>query len=656
MHPASIKAMCDIMAHRGPDDAGYVFFKPGSGPTGARGMQYSRFTDPEFHRMNQHIAPFGGAFYQEQTSKLNYLMGMGHRRLSILDLSVNGHQPMATTDRRYWVCFNGEIYNFRELRESLIAKGHEFQGMSDTEVILRLWEEHGSTCIDMLNGMFAFALYDLRDNTLTLARDRFGVKPLYYALGEDLVVFASEIKGVLASGHIQREINPKALCEYFTFQNILSDSTLFSGIRLLMPGHAMTLRPGAADSLKIWKHHKGFPQMDPSLSDSETIRTQVADAFELSVSRQLVSDVEVGAYLSGGMDSGSIVAVASRAIPRLLTFTCGFDMTNVDGIEQGFDERKPSEQLSYLLQSEHYSVVLHSGDMPAAMERITWFVDDPRVGMCHQNWYAAKLASKFVKVCLSGAGGDELFAGYPWRYLMGVNGNNQKTCDAAYLNFWHRLMGQKDLPHLFSQDLRPHLQNALETFHHVYENASPTNDGLGAVDTALQRMLHFEFKTFLHGLFLVEDKISMAHSLEVRVPFMDNDLADLAFRIPASFKLDVQRLQEKSKNACYKADEGKLILRQAMQRFLPDLYTRQPKQGFSPPDSNWYRGESMKYIKNVLLDSKTLQRAWFDQVFVKNKLEEHFTGTKNNRLLIWSLLSFEWLQRHFLDTPWPSQG
>lgn len=647
--PAPVKAMCDIMAHRGPDDAGYAFFKPGSGPDGIRGVHYSRFTDPEFHRQNQHIAPFGGAYFQEQTDRLHYLVGMGHRRLAIIDLSVNGHQPMATPDRRHWLCYNGEIYNFPELRGILMAKGHEFQSMSDTEVILRLWEEFGPESLAMLNGMFALALYDLRENTVTLARDRFGVKPLYYHISDEFLVYASEIKGVLASGLVPRAVDPQALCEYFTFQNILSDRTLFAGVRLLMPGQAMTLRPGSGEEPRIWKHHSGFPAIDPSLNNPAQIREQVADAFHRSVNRQLVSDVEVGAYLSGGMDSGSIVAVASRSIPRLLTFTCGFDMTNVDGIEQGFDERKNAERLSYMLQTEHYSVVLHSGDMPAAMERISWFVDDPRVGMCHQNWYAAKLASKFVKVCLSGAGGDELFAGYPWRYLMGVTCASQEACDDTYLAFWHRLLERKELPGLFSPDLAPHLRQARESFCNVYRNAPPPCEDLSPVDSALQRMLHFEFQTFLHGLFLIEDKISMAHSLEVRVPFLDNDLADLAFRIPASFKLDVGRLQRKDNGVGFKADEGKLILRQAMERFLPELYTRQPKQGFSPPDGNWYRGESMDYIKEILYDSRTIERSWFDRNFVGARLEEHFSGTRNNRLLIWSLLSFEWLQRHFLD-------
>ena len=644
-----LKAMCDIMAHRGPDDAGYAFFRPGRGAGVAGGGVYSRFTDPVFHLRNQHIAPFGGPYFQEQTNGLHYLLGLGHRRLAIIDLSVNGHQPMATADRRFWLVYNGEIYNFPELRTMLRERGYEFQSSGDTEVILRMWEEFGAGCLEQFNGMFAMAIYDLRDNVLTLARDRFGVKPLYYAQSADFFVYASELKGVLASGYIQRSIDTQSLCEYFTFQNIYSDRTLFAGVRLLMPGEAMSLQPGMNEQPRKFSYHKGFPGVDPTLVQDRAVEEQVADAFQVAVKRQLISDVEVGGYLSGGMDSGSIVAVAGRSIPRLHTFTCGFDMTNVDGIEQGFDERQNAERLSYLLQTEHYAVVLHSGDMPAAMERIAWHVDDPRVGMCHQNWYVAKLAGKFVKVCLSGAGGDELFAGYPWRYLVGVAENTQAACEEAYFNYWHRLIERGRVAELFTLDLRGFTDRCRESFEAVFAGAPKAHPDSGPIEQALQRMLHFEFRTFLHGLFLIEDKISMAHSLEVRVPFLDNDLADLAFRIPPSLKLDVQRLQNNGSKACFRADEGKIILRRAMQRFLPELFTRQAKQGFSPPDGSWYRGESMEYIKAILYDSKTLNRPWFDQKFVADRLEDHFSGRKNNRLLIWSLISFEWLQRHFID-------
>ncbi|MDL2279106.1 asparagine synthase (glutamine-hydrolyzing) [Desulfovibrio sp. OttesenSCG-928-G11] len=646
--PAPLKAMCDIQAHRGPDDAGYVFFRPGR--LNSRG-HYSRFVDPAFHGKNQHLAPFGGPYFEDQCHKLQFLLGMGHRRLSIIDLSVSGHQPMASPDRRYWLTFNGEAYNFPELRNMLRDRGHEFYSLSDTEVILHMWEEFGLDCLAMFDGMFALAVYDMHENTLTLARDRFGIKPLYYAQNADMFVYASEVKGILASGCIKGELDPGALREYFTFQNIYSSRTLVKDIFLLGPSEVMTIRPGSGEGPRFHKFHHGFPAVDPRLTDEKALEEAISESFASAVKRQLISDVDVGAYLSGGMDSGSIVAVAGRSIPRLHTFTCGFDLTNVSGIEQGFDERANSERLAYLLQTEHYEVVLHSGDMPAAMEKITWHVDDPRVGMCHQNWYAAKLASKFVKVCLGGAGGDELFAGYPWRYLNAMSADDSiDTCREKAFEYWHRLLPPDRLDTLFVPELEHSAQHARQVFEEAFNRAPEADRELPFVENALQRMLHFEFRTFLQGVLLIEDKISMAHSLEVRVPFLDNALADLAFRIPTAHKLNIAKMAGHVGQPLFKADEGKLILRKAMRRFLPELYTQQPKQGFSPPDGNWYRGESMDYIKEVLYDSRTRERPWFNQKTVTACLEEHFSGRQNHRLLIWSLLSVEWLQRHFCDT------
>ena len=365
------------------------------------------------------------------------------------------------------------------------------------------------------------------------------------------------------------------------------------------------------------------------------------------MSRQLVSDVEIGAYLSGGMDSGSIVSVAGRELKRLLTFTCGFDLTNVNGIEQGFDERKNAEKLAYLLQTEHYDVVLHAGDMPAAMERLTWHMDDPRVGMCHQNWYAAKLASRFVKVCLSGTGGDELFGGYPWRYARFLNQKYEKL-DTALFKYWHRLLPEEELQRVFSPDVRCFSQKGKDSFQSVMAAAPKYSNKLTEKENILQKILHFELNTFLRGLLITEDRISMAHGLEARVPFLDNNFASLAVNLSPSLKVDLNRAASNG-HLHYTAKEGKLILRKAMEKFLPVEFTRQHKQGFSPPDENWFRGPSMDYIKDILLSKRTLSRPWFNKKQIKIHLNEHFSGEKNHRLLIWSLLSFEWLQRHYVD-------
>jgi asparagine synthase (glutamine-hydrolysing) len=523
----------------------------------------------------------------------------------------------------------------------------------------------------MLNGMFAFAIYDARENTITLARDRFGVKPLYYAYSRDQFVFASETKAILASGVIQARLDGAALVEYMTFQNLLGAQTLFADVKILGAGEYLQFAVNGGQTPSPRKFHKAFPRADASLAGRGDVSEMVASAFGAAVKRQLVSDVEVGSYLSGGMDSGSIVSVASRSIPRLLTFTGGFDLTNVNGIEQGFDERKMAEQLSYILQTEHYDVVLHAGDMPAAMERIAWHNDDPRVGMCHQNWYVAKLASKFVKVCLAGAGGDELFAGYPWRYRRVLGAADFGAFDNAYFEYWHRLLAPGQLADIFRPELRGHCGAARESFNALMAGAPPYQDELCTTENMLGRALYFEFKTFMHGFLVIEDRMSMAHGLETRVPFLDNELADLAWRIPPSMKLKLDGLVAQpfqavqahpglpaqpgkavlpsNGNGHIASADGKLILRQAMRRYLPEEFTRQPKQGFSPPDENWFRGPSMEYIKSILLDSRAIQRPWFDQACVKKRLEEHFAGRENHRLLIWSLLCIEWLQRHFVD-------
>lgn len=651
VEPRSVKRMCDSLAHRGPDDAGYAFFQPGD-PQSGKGGSWCSFADAAFKHINEHLPVFGGQYSHEELTRHRIAVGMGHRRLSIIDLSPYGHQPMCNSDSRYWVVFNGEIYNYRELRDDLMARGYVFRTRTDTEVVLHLWDEFGEACLAMLDGMFAFALYDRVGNQVTLARDRFGVKPLYYGVtagSAGFLVFGSEIKALLVSGHIQAEIDAAPMVEYFTFQNIFRRETLWKGVSLLQPGEFLTITPGSAKLTAPRRYHQGFPAFEPALSQRTDLPGRIAEVFRAAVMKQLVSDVPVGAYLSGGMDSGSIVSVAGRSISRLHTFTAGFDLTNVNGIEQGFDERQLAEKLSYLLQTEHYAVVLHAGDMPAVMEKLTWHMDDPRVGMCHQNWYVAKLASRFVKVCLAGAGGDELFAGYPWRYRPGMDGQTIREIDDQYFRYWHRLLPPEQLPQLLAPELRNLLVKARESFDEVMHAAPAWQADADRMDNLLNRALHFEFKTFMHGFLVTEDRISMAHSLETRVPFLDNTLADLAWRIPPTMKLRARSVARQPGDEHINSADGKLILRQAMEQYLPREFLYQKKQGFSPPDENWYRGPSLDYIKGILSDRRTRQRPWFDQAFIDRCVGEHVTGRRNHRLLIWSLLSFEWIQQHYVD-------
>ncbi len=646
--PWALKPMADMLAHRGPDDAGFAMLQPDRNGSGGF---WAEFTDPGFRHSNEHLPVLGDDYSKQILGAEPFSVGLAHRRLSILDLSFRGHQPMNGRDRRYWIVHNGEVYNFQELRAELEKDGAPFQTTTDTEVILRLWEREGPGCINRFDGMFAFAIYDRIENELFIVRDRFGVKPVYFAVTADHLAFASEAKALFASGMVPAAIRPEGLIEYCTFQNTLGSRTIWEQVELLPAGHFLRFKPGTSTDPDIKRYFDGFPDSAENGTTIDAESPRVATAFQDAVTRQLVSDVPVGSYLSGGMDSGSIVAAAGRSIPRLHTFTGGFDLTNVNGIEQGFDERALAEQLSYLLQTEHYAVVLHAGDMPAAMEQITWHMDDPRVGMCHQNWYVAKLSSKFVKVCLAGTGGDELFAGYPWRYRPGLTAPDEATYEDALFHAWHRLLPHDELANLFTGDMLPMLESGRESFDTVMAGCRKGDTGATPEQQVLNRIrrtLEFEFRTFLNGLLVTDDHISMAHSLETRVPFLDNALADLSWSLPASVKIDPSELTQQE-HGHIESSGGKKVLRQAMESLLPHEFVTQRKQGFSPPDANWYRGPSMDYIKSILLDKQTIDRPWFDQDFVSSCLDQHFEGERNHRLLIWSLLSVEWIQRHFAD-------
>lgn len=642
--PWRLRAMCDSIAHRGPDDAGYVFFD-------AEGTA-TDLVDPSFSWLHPG-APLLDRPAEALLGERSPVAALGHRRLAIIDPSPSGHQPMVDTDGRSWIAYNGETYNFPILREALVSSGVALRSESDTEVVAEHWKLHGIDGLTELDGMFAFAVYEPSSQALALVRDRFGVKPIYWALTDDALIFASEIKALFASGLVEPRLDPAGVAQYCTFQNVLRDETIWQGVHLLPAGHALRFVAGSGEPPRLVEYHPGYG-IDGVIDDRSS--ADLAELFEQAVTRQLISDVPVGSFLSGGMDSGSIVAVAGGTLPRLHTFTGGFDLTNVSGIEQGNDERRLAEQLSYLLQTEHYSVVLKSGDMPAAMERLTWHMDDPRVGMCYPSWYTSKLASKFVKVCMAGTGGDELFGGYPWRYRSGVQASSvDEFADLLYAA-WHRLVPAGEMHRLLSSDLLPHRDAVRADFDRIVRRSVEDSPGeAGSAVNLTEAVLRFEFKTFLNGLLVTDDHVSMAHSLETRVPFLDNALSEFAWRLPTRRKFDVDVLVA-NPTGFLDSVGGKLSLREAMETFLPNSYTQQKKQGFSPPDENWYRGESLDYVKEILFDPVTLDRPWFDQRGVADLIDEHVSGQRNNRLLIWSLLSLEFVQRHFVDLPAPSES
>jgi asparagine synthase (glutamine-hydrolysing) len=609
--PVNLRKMTDAITHRGPDGEGF-------------------FTDS--------------------------FIGFGHRRLAIIDLSPAGHQPMVTPDGQFVLTYNGEIYNYQELRVELESLGCQFRSRTDSEVVLHSYVQWGPDCISRFNGMFAFAVWDKTRQELFLARDRYGIKPLYYCFVGNKFLFGSEQKAILEHPAVPRKLDLEALLEYFTFQNIFTDKTLLKGVSLFPAGSWARLPLGGGQSelkpTQYWDFN--FQESQNPYSDQE-YEEELNRLFCQAVNRQLVSDVDVGAYLSGGMDSGSITAVAATQLPYMKTFTCGFDLNSASGLELAFDERSKAEFMSYKFKTEHYEMVLKAGDMERALPKLTWHLEEPRVGQSYPNYYAAQLASKFVKVVLSGVGGDELFGGYPWRYYRAVVNDNFDDYIDKYYGFWQRLIPNKTVQQVF-KPIWPQVGHVWtrDIFKDVFRTHA---EKLNRPEDYVNHSLYFEAKTFLHGLLIVEDKLSMAHSLETRVPFLDNDLVDFAMQVPVRLKLnnlkDVIRMNEndpgnKTSKYYQKTKDGKLLLRQVMRDFVPDQIVNAVKQGFSAPDASWFKGESIDFVKRKLVDGDPIIYNYLDRESVQGLVAEHLSGAQNRRLLIWSLLSIEeWLEAEF---------
>ena len=594
-----------------------------------------------------HRGPDGEGFY------IDSFVALGHRRLSIIDLSPAGHQPMMSTNGQFVLTYNGEIYNFQELRVELESLGFRFRSRTDTEVLLYAYEAWGTAALERLNGMFAFAVWDRRKQQLFLARDRYGIKPLYYANVGNAFLFGSEVKAIAEHPAYRKGLDKEALIEYFTFQNIFTDRTLFKDVQLLPAGTSLRVTLGeqqVAAPITYWDFE--FTEPENALDERE-YGAELDRLFQQAVSRQLISDVEIGSYLSGGMDSGSITAVAAQQLPHLKTFTCGFDLNSASGLELGFDERAKAEAMSYLFKSEQYEMVLKAGDMERVMPRLISHLEELRVGQSYPNFYAAQLASKFVKVVLSGAGGDELFGGYPWRYYRAVvNDDFEHYIDKYYL-YWQRLLANSEIRKIF-KPVWSEVQHVWtrDIFRNVFHGHADT---LNRPEDYINHSLYFEAKTFLHGLLVVEDKLSMAHSLETRLPFLDNDLVDFAMKVPARLKLghlgEVVRINEnepglKTTKYFEKTRDGKLLLRNAMRRYIPAEVADREKQGFSAPDASWFKGESIGFVRRRLLRNDSRIFEFFDREAVHSLVSDHLDGRQNRRLLLWSLLSFDqWCER-----------
>lgn len=601
--PAILQRMTDAIAHRGPDGEG--------------------------HWIEGNV-------------------GLGHRRLAIIDLSPAGHQPIASVSQRYVMVYNGEVYNYRELRTELETLGYQFRSRTDSEVVLNALIAWGVKALERFNGMFGLALWDRQEQTLLLARDRYGIKPLYYSMQGQTLAFGSEQKAILAIPEFRRSLDKEALLEYFTFQNIFTDKTLLNDVKLMPAGHYAVLDLKRKSPSLQFTQYWDYDFREPKLKASdEEYREELDRLFKQAVNRQLVTDVELGSYLSGGMDSGSITAIAAKSYPYMKTFTCGFDLNSASGIEMGFDERSKAEYMSYHFKTEHYEMVLKAGDMERVLPKLAWHLEEPRVGQSYPNYYAAQLASKFVKVVMSGAGGDELFGGYPWRYYRAVVNDDFEQYIDKYYQFWQRLIPNDQIKQVFAPiwDDVKHVSTR-DIFRDVFKHHA---DNLYTPEDYINHSLYFEAKTFLHGLLVVEDKLSMAHGLESRVPFLDNDLVDFAMRCPVHLKLnnlqgvvrqDENQVGHKTENYFSKTKDGKQILRDVMSSYIPADIAKAEKQGFSAPDASWFRGESIDFIKAKLAPSSPIYK-YMDFEGVSGLAEQHFSGRENKRLLIWSLISFD---------------
>jgi len=399
-----------------------------------------------------------------------------------------------------------------------------------------------------------------------------------------------------------------------------------------------------------------FSKTDESMS-FEFAESETKRLFKQAVNRQMIADVPVGSYLSGGMDSGSITALASKQVNRLTTFTCGFDMSEVTGRETNFDERKDAELMANHFKTEHFEQVMNAGDLKWSLPRVVYHLEDLRVGMSYPNYYISRLASKFVKVCLQGTGGDELYGGYPWRYYHIFDSLNQREFLDQYYRFWQRLVPDQDKKKLFTKEVfsKINIDAPKDTFERVFIfNKRLRYD---TPEDHINNSLYFEIKTFLPGLLLVGDKLSMANGLEERFPFLDNDLVDFAMKVPVKHKLgnlekELKTIDENTvakKKKYRQFDDGKNVLRKAMEDFIPKEIIERKKQGFSAPDESWYRGENAAYVKELLLGPNLACENYISQEYIRSIVNEHINEGVNHRLLLWSFMNFEMWCRIFLN-------
>ncbi len=594
-------------------------------------------------------------------------VGLGHRRLAILDPSPAGHQPMADATGKRWITYNGEIYNFRKLRRELAARDHVFHTESDTEVLLAANREWGDDHLHRLNGMFAYAIWDEAADSLLLVRDRLGIKPVYYVETADGFAFASEIKALLALPGVRAELDPEALHQYLTFLWVADPLTMFRGIAKLPPGHALTWRDGTVTVRPYWDLQFAEDQTKPLGYWENVVRDELGRAVE----RQLVSDVPLGAFLSGGVDSSGIVAFMARAFKhegagrRVRTYTMGGTPEDL-AYDVNPDDLPYARTVGKLFDTEYHESILRP-DVMELLPKMVWHMDEPVADPAILTSYLiCRAARENLTVMLSGMGADEIFAGYP-RHLAvrlanvynivphsiteplvsilpgagagpisRVARNVKKLAKSAALPFRERYLGygtyftDAEKQALYAPDFRA----ATEGFdaykmHRMYLERVAT-------EHPVNQMLYLDIKTFLPCLNLTySDKTSMAASVEVRVPFLDHQLVELAARIPADYKLH--------------GTTRKYVLKQALRNVLPKEILYRKKAGFSAPVRAWLLDALKPMVDDLLSEETVRRRGYFDPTTVRSVIDAHRQGREDNALKIYQLLTFELWHRTFLD-------
>jgi asparagine synthase (glutamine-hydrolysing) len=582
----TIKRMTDVMPYRGPDDSG---------------------------------AWIAGN------------VGLGHRRLSIIDLG-GGHQPMTDVSGGLWIIFNGEIYNYRQVRQDLVAKGYAFQTQSDTEVILQAYAAMGETCVTALNGMFAFAIWDTRQRTLFLARDRMGVKPLYYSERPDAFVFGSEIKTLFASGLVEARARDEAFAEYLLFRQVAGSETLFHGVNSLPPGCTMTVRDGAARISRYWSPRP--PAERPSMTYDEA-KEQLTSLLEDSVRLRLISDVPVGTFCSGGVDSSLVTALAARLKREPVnTFSVGFD-------EEDFDESAFARMVS-----EHHGTIHHElrvGNVKYAelFPRMVWHNDEPLDFANSVHIFAlSELAKRQVTVVLTGEGSDELFAGYP-RYRIPDMARSYGLVPAPMRRALGLLVHDHRLAKLdryaAGTPTEAMLYNSSYLRPNVVREAYPRMNGCalefrtdclnrqeGLNLDSISRVSLLDQETFLVSILHRQDKMSMAAAIESRVPFMDYRIVEFANRLPTSHKI--------------RNGTGKAIVKDVARGVLPAAVVDRRKSGFGVPLARWFRSDEGLGAQIMTLPESPAADV-FDRAVLRRVIAEHRQGARDHSELLWTALN-----------------